>query len=121
MSSLDFKKAFDTISHKIPKDKLLKFRLDKQTVRWLNGHAHRVISSGMNSSWKPVTTGVPQWLILSAILFNIFISQLGDGADCTLSKFADDTELGGKASSLEGRAATQRDRTDWRNQLTGIS
>ena len=32
-----------------------------------------------------------------------------DGAECTLSQFADDTERGGVADTPEGCAATQRD------------
>ena len=32
---LDFSKAFDTVSHKILIDRLLMYRLDEQTVRWI--------------------------------------------------------------------------------------
>ncbi|GAB0176372.1 cAMP-dependent protein kinase inhibitor alpha [Grus japonensis] len=42
-------------------------------------------------------------------MFNIFVSDMGSGIECTLSKFANDTKLCGAVKRLEGRDDIQRD------------
>jgi len=67
---------------------------------WLINRAQRVVIRDSESRVRPIDSGVPQ-LVLALVLFNIFISNLDEGIQSILSKFADDIKLRGVADTLE--------------------
>ncbi|CAM4513742.1 unnamed protein product [Caretta caretta] len=120
---LDFSKAFDTVPHGELLVKLDKMGINRKIERWignwLKGRLQRVLLKGELSSWREVTSGVPQGSVLGPILFNLFITDLGTKSGSVLIKFADDTKLGGIANLEKDRDTLQEDLDDlvnWSNR-----
>jgi len=59
--------------------------------------------------WGSVTIGVLQGLVLGPALFNIFVSDMDSGIECTHSRYLDNTKPCGVVDTPEGRNVIQRD------------
>ena len=67
----------------------------------LDGRKQRVIINGEESSWKYVTSGIPQGSLLGSVLFVIIINDLQDVVKQSVQMFADDTKMWSKISNLQ--------------------
>ena len=122
---IDYKKAFDSISHEILLKKLKRFYIDNSTIDWLKnyltGRQQRTMANGEVSSWKEITYGVPQGSTLGPLLFLLFVDDvinLEIESKCVL--YADDIVLYCTNNTIHNNlVALKRDMAmifDWSNK-----
>ena len=94
---LDFRKAFDLVSHKHLLLKLEKHGITGQIGQWIKAflehRKQRVVIRGFESDELDVLSGVPQGSVLGPILFLIFINDLPKCVNCPICLFADDSKI----------------------------
>ena len=68
-----------------------------------------MVLNGAKSDWSHVKSGVPQGSVLGPILFTIYINDIDCNITSNLLKFADDTKLYRKITSIDDAHAIQND------------
>ena len=94
---LDFRKAFDSVSHPLLLYKLKSYGITGNILEWihdfLDSRTQRVKVGNELSEPAEVLSGIPQGSILGPILFTIFINDLPDKINNPCKIFADDTKI----------------------------
>ena len=81
----------------------------KWMENYLQGREMRTVVRDVKSSWKKVTSGVPQGSVLAPLMFLVYINDMGNGLQSYISFFADDAKLMKEIKTWEDCADLQKD------------
>ena len=90
----------------------------KWIQNWLDDRTQRVVVEDCFSNRRSVTSGVSQGSVLGPLLFVIYINDLDENIGGMVSKFADDTKIGGIVDSEESFSNCNRILINWASGLT---
>ena len=96
---IDFKKAFDSVSHPILEHKLQNdFAIGGSLLTWLKSYlrdrTQYTVVNGKESSIAKITYGIPQGSVLGPTLFALFTNDLPENVESgNVYMYADDTTL----------------------------
>ena len=111
--NMDFRKAFDSVPHKRLLGKLESYGITGELHGWiaafLTGRKQQVSVNGHKSSWKAVTSGVPQGSVIAALMFVIYINDLPENIKAHIYLFADDLKFFHEITTDEDTALMQND------------
>ena len=110
---LDFRKAFDSVSHRLLLYKLSCYGISGKLHAWvkafLTARQQQVVLKGAASDWIKVDSGVPQGSVLGPLLFLLYINDLPDTVQCPLRMFADDTKMFSQVEDEQDASRLQED------------
>ena len=94
---LDYAKAFDTVPHQRLINQVETFGIQGNVLNWirafLTDRQQKVLVNGVESSWSPVESGIPQGSILGPVLFTLFVNDIPSFIHTHISMYADDTKI----------------------------
>ena len=93
--------------------KLKKYGFDGKLLNWvedfLSERRQRVVFNGKCSSWKNVSSGVPQGSVLGPVLFILYVNDMPDSLESFCKIFSDDLSVYSAVGDKTDQEKLQRD------------